>query len=813
MRRAFFGTVVVLLNTIALSESATAQVVSDNTVKTTINLNGMAVEINNGARSGNNLFHSFSQFSVPTHGSVIFNNATDVQNIFSRVTGSQISNIDGILKTQGTANLFLMNPNGIIFGPNARLEIGGSFVGTTASSVKFGDGLEFNTVNSTPVLLSVNVPIGLQMGASSGAIEVFGNGHTLNQPLAPGAVIGAGKSRQGLSVAPSHTLALIGSTIQLSGGVVSAPQGRIEVGSVGAGWVGLQPASEGWRLDYGGIQDWRDIQLTKLSLLDASGMGQGNIQVVGRQISLSEGSSILIQNQDTQAANQIRIQASVSLQLQKSAPNNFFSGIISETIATGKGASIELIAPQLTLQNHAKILSLSHGAGYGGDLSIVSTQILVDGQFDRLSGIGTIIMNTASGSGQMGNTTISTQQLQVLNGGLITASTRGTGNGRELTIKASEFIEVNGVNRSSTGEPSLITSSSLGQGNAGNLTFYTPRLFLRNSGMVAVSALAQGNAGNLFLYVDDTIEVNGKVNGFNPSNIDSSALILLPQVRAALGLPDRPSGNSGSIEIITQALNLTDGGSILARNEGLGNAGSIAIRTNTLQLDRQAKILASSASGQGGGITLENRSALILRNSSEISTSSKGGGNGGNILIKSPIIVGLKNSDIIANAEKGQGGKIRITTQGLLGLKYRDRLTLDNDITASSEFGINGNVQVNTIGINPTNTLNALPINVVDSSTQITDQCGAAKTSSFVATGRGGMPRNPMKTRSSDRSWHDLRSLTTINVAAPVAIVNPIQPLIEASAFHVDESGAISLVAPNPSDLPSTATCGMSSSH
>ncbi len=91
-----------------MSESTIAQVVPDNTVGTQVTQAGTVFNIDNGIRSGNNLFHSFSQFSVPTGGSAIFNNATDVQNIFSRVTGPQLSNIDGILKSQGNANLFLM---------------------------------------------------------------------------------------------------------------------------------------------------------------------------------------------------------------------------------------------------------------------------------------------------------------------------------------------------------------------------------------------------------------------------------------------------------------------------------------------------------------------------------------------------------------------------------------------------------------------------------------------------------------------------------------------------------------------------------
>ena len=118
---------------------AASQVASDKTTNTTVNQNGNNFNILNGIQKGNNLFHSFQEFSISTGGSAIFKNSTDVVNIINRVTGGNISNIDGLIKANGNANLFLINPQGIIFRENAHLDIGGSFLGSTAESILFED--------------------------------------------------------------------------------------------------------------------------------------------------------------------------------------------------------------------------------------------------------------------------------------------------------------------------------------------------------------------------------------------------------------------------------------------------------------------------------------------------------------------------------------------------------------------------------------------------------------------------------------------------------------------------------------------------
>ncbi|WP_366517191.1 filamentous hemagglutinin N-terminal domain-containing protein [Microcoleus sp. PH2017_09_SFU_O_A] len=168
--------------------SAIAQIIPDSTlgaessrlVPDTIN-NLPSDRISGGATRGSNLFHSFRSFNIGEGRGLYFENPSAVSNIFTRVTGGQPSNILGTLGVQGNANLFLINPKGIVFGPNARLDLRGSFVASTADSIVFNNGFEFSTnTGQTSPLLTVNIPVGLRFRDNPGTI--------VNQSTATGTV-------------------------------------------------------------------------------------------------------------------------------------------------------------------------------------------------------------------------------------------------------------------------------------------------------------------------------------------------------------------------------------------------------------------------------------------------------------------------------------------------------------------------------------------------------------------------------------------------------------------------------------------------
>ncbi|MEH1866298.1 MAG: filamentous hemagglutinin N-terminal domain-containing protein [Nostoc sp.] len=791
-----------------------AQITPDSTLNTTVSQSGDNFTIINGNRVGNNLFHSFSQFSVPSNGSAFFNNAADVQNIFSRVTGGSVSNIDGLIKANGSANLFLLNPSGIIFGQNASLNTGGSFVGTTAQSIKFADGVEFSAVNSATVpLLTMSIPVGLQMGRNASAITVQGIGNHLID------VTGFGQastinSPAGLQAGTNQTLALIGGAVNFSGGVISTKSsGHLEVGSISNGLVRLTATPTGWAGDYSAVSQFNDIHLAQESMLNASG-SNGSIQLQGANISLTEGSALFLQTVGNQSSGGITVNATGSLSLTGNTENGQLGSLIqSNNLATGQIGDITVSAAQLSLQDGARIISRTRTQADGANINVnVSGMTKITGFNRNNPAIFTTIATFSVASGQGGNITVSTGNLGILDSAELIALAIGSGKTGTVQINAAEQVTIAGFNPMAFDNSSLATNTQ-GSGNASRATINAARLVIQDGGSLGSTTTASGSAGDVVINASESIDIARRVTQVNaiglPARIFSNAESPDAASQAAFKIPPIVTGNAGSLIINTPVLRMTDGGSVTVKNGGTGSAGNVEIDAKSIFLNNHSSVTAEAQLGEGGNIFLQGNS-LILRHGSLISATSGGVGNGGNITINAPIIGGFENSDIVANAVKGRGGNINITTQGIFGLKYRPQLTSEGDITASSQFGVNGTVQVNTIGVDPNSGLVKLPANVTDSSQQIASGCSANQGSRFVATGRGGVPQNPMQEVRSDRTWSDIRDISAYRKTGEItAQISPSpEVLVQATSWRRNAQGKIELVtAQSHTSMQPSLTC------
>lgn len=259
-----------------------AQIIPDGTANTLVFSTGNRIGIGGGNVFGGNLFHSFADFSISNGTEAFFNNTSNIANIFARVTGGNIAELDGLIRTNGNANLFLINPNGLIWGENSALDLGGSFLGSSTDSLLFANGTKFSATNiQAPPLLSILPPIGLEFGDSPGAI--------------------VNRSVNGLQVQSTETLALVGGDISFEQGNLSADNGSILLGSVaGNNLVNLNTAEPRLSLDFSEVRDFRDISLDNSSLIMSG--ENGEIQIVGRKVELKDsqilansGSTVSIQ--------------------------------------------------------------------------------------------------------------------------------------------------------------------------------------------------------------------------------------------------------------------------------------------------------------------------------------------------------------------------------------------------------------------------------------------------------------------------------------------------------------------------------------
>ncbi|MDF5726766.1 MAG: filamentous hemagglutinin N-terminal domain-containing protein [Rhizonema sp. PD38] len=729
---------------------------------------GFTEVLTGGAIRGNNLFHSFLELNVTEGRSAFFLSPnSNIQNIVVRVTGSNLSKIDGILGTfqmsdgkitNSNANLFLINPNGIIFGPNAVVKLNGSFVVSTASSIKFTDGTLFSaSAPKTTPLLTVSVPLGLQFGRIPGDIIVQGE---LEVPL-------------------GKTLVLVGGNVTLDGksGILkgnSDPQdNQIGLGSqialggiLGAGMIGLNLDSNSLPLSFpNGVQP-ADVSFSNDSQVYFSSEGGGSIQVQGRRVTLTDGSQL-----------------------------------VAQTLGNLNGREIFIQAEQRTIKDGSQVRSSTFGAGFGGQLTVTASDSVQLSGTDAAGNPSGLFART-SGKRMAGNLTINTGKLIVQDGANIstTAEAGSQSPGGTLNVTASDFVKVSGTS-AITGKSSILSTRTLGSGDAGSLTIDTNSLIVQDGGRVTSSANegSQGNGGTL------TVQAHGGSVELSGTGLNDKTTGLFAQT---LG-----SGDAGSLVIDTGQLIVRDGAQVTVESSvtGTGTAGNLAVNARSIRLDNNALLTANTQSAkvvpnrEQATININSRD-LILRRGSNIKTNATGENViGGNIKIDTDVLAAVEKSIISADSVDARGGRVFINTQGL----FRSP---DSKITATgANSQLNGTVQINTPDVDPSRGLIPLTVDVVDVARLVDDNiCARTAKSSFTYTGRGGLPPSPNNTLNSDVVWEDWQ-LTTVprgregeGKSRRGAAKNSSRPtqIVAAQGWIMNQNGDVILTAYAPTATP-----------
>jgi filamentous hemagglutinin family protein len=682
---------------------------ADRTLGTKVSGNGNNFNITGGLNRGQTLFHSFKDFSIPTGGAANFNNPAGTRDIITRVTGSLFSDVNGTLNSNG-ANFLLINPNGVVFGPNARLNVGKAFAASTANGVELFDGKgQQYTFGTKPggdaPLLKINPNVFLNISR----LNMGGN-----VPKNPG-IVNYGKLQTNND---SQYIGLIGGNVTLDGkygeGKIVAPGGRVDLGGLNtAGSI----STNGQGLVFGGNGLTRgDVLLTNdglvtvraNSLLGTVSPFFSDRAVTGSNININANNLNVLNSGAKSATGLAAIDAGLAKDsVIKTAPAgdininatgqiNLDNADIKNTLranAEGKIGDININANSLNLINQSILSTSTAGKGNAGNINITTNgDISISGSTPQSTKIfnpnsdSSTISSVTSGQGDAGRITIDTQntgKLSLSNNADISIATaqNAVGNGNDISILAKSVDLSNKAN---------ISSDNLGgKGDAGNINIKTigdisisgstpqstvPIKIDSNLSYLSSDTIGQGNAGKITLDTQDRGDLLLSNNADISSRISPEAV-----------------GNAKGISIFARSIDLRNQSSITSANlGGKGDAGNIDIKTigdisisgstpqsaePTMQNLLKSSIKSNTGGkGNAGKITIDtqDRGKILLSNRATITNgiNLKGIGNSRGISISAQEIALRNNSSIVSSnlGGKGDAGNIDIKTTGDVSL-------------------------------------------------------------------------------------------------------------------------------------------------
>ncbi|AFY99172.1 filamentous hemagglutinin N-terminal domain-containing protein [Calothrix sp. PCC 6303] len=683
-------------------------------------INGLnAEQINGGARRGINLFHSFSEFNIKDGQRVYFANPSGVFNILTRVTGKDASNIFGTLGIDGNANLFLMNPNGILFGKNASLDMRGSFVGTTANDLQFSDGKFFSaSSNQETPLLSISVPIGLQFGGNQGNIT--------NQS-------------QSLNLQPSQSLLLVGKEVNLDAAKIQLTDGLVElVGVKGTGNIGLSDTyggELGIRTIFPSNLEKGTVSLVNGSEINVTGQGIGSILINSSNFEMLGGSKLIAGigenlTATSQKPGDVNIQATNKVNLVEGSlianHANFGSNgntgdinintnflevvggrVSTRTLGTGKAGNINIKSGEVyvnnpayklpgnnSLQEDKPALDASNykndapdrkgrGLGASGNVSIVADRnitLIGQGKDEENK-----VISTYSGLGGKGGGNISLNA-----GGSVYLSNAYVGSPSFNGARAD--ISIFGNESVSILDNSRLRSGTNAQ-RAGDITIKSSGLVsLKNSFIDSSVGGKNSQAGNISIQGGD---------------IYISQLLNKPG-KAALNTISSSEGYSGNVSVVAQGDITLIGNNLDTDNLVISTfaniralqGGDISLKANSISLTN-AYLKSGSERGNGGNISLLGDSSVSVSDNSSL-LSGTNAGKAGNINIQSSGDILIKQSLLLSgvggrkDTPNATGGDINLNGRSIL-ITNGSEITARASREATKELpgGTSGNILVN----------------------------------------------------------------------------------------------------------------------
>ncbi|MBD2451593.1 filamentous hemagglutinin N-terminal domain-containing protein [Nostoc sp. FACHB-152] len=750
-----------------------------------INITGGSLRLEDGARidSGTSGQGNGGNINVNIRDAVV------LDGISSQTPTAIKSNVEQF--AQGDAGDVTITAKSISITNGALLESrtrGNGYAGNITIMVSdlalFDEGTDYNRFNDPQSGMEYYGSSGVYSSVSRGAIGQGGN-ITIKAnavSLASDAQISSSTSGQGdagsiaintptINFLSNSSKVTASTATSSKGGRISIDQfypisisgpGQLTVETTGTGKAGdiTISADQGIILSNG----------SQLSALTSSNGGAGSITLNTSALTIAGNAQILATTERDGQGGSITINAPTSVNLmrvQDSAP------VLSvETSGAGKAGDITINTPTLRLSEAARITATATESATnlqgGGSITLNTSNL-------DLAGIVGVFAET-QGKSPAGDLRLNPYDNQpdlkvtLTRNSQISASTSGSGQGGDLIVTAPQSITIAG-----SGKLAVETNSI---GNAGNMNFTTRQLILKDGVEISASTSGIGKAGEIGINAE-TFSLNGGAKiSTNTSNSGAAGnlniqardqIFLTGQDTGLFASTDEGStGKGGSIIIDPRTFIIRDGATISTNSQGEGTGGDIKLSAGSLNLDN-GKISAATGSSNGGNITLNVQDLLLLRNGSQISTTAgddQAGGNGGNITVDGKFIVAIphEDSNISANAFTGTGGNIQINAQGIFGIESRAEPTDQSDITASSEQGISGIINLNTPDNSSIqNSFTQLSPNVIDTNALIANSCIARGTkrqeNSFTITGSGALRNSPGDVLISAYTTGDVRSV------------------------------------------------------